>query len=152
MNVAALPWPNKLLSPNARVHHLVKHKAVRSHRGLAAVIGAQHGRKRLRIPVLAVLPIVTTRRRRDIDNVLAGLKSALDGLTDCGWWEDDSEVVGITIRKPLHIRAWSIDPIVIVADEESNEDVMLTRLRNFAVHALEDHERAWSELCKHRPQ
>ena len=109
-------------------------------------------RKRLRIPVLAILPVVTTRRRRDIDNVLAGLKSALDGLTDCGWWEDDSEVVGITIRKPLYIREWSIDPIIVTADEESNEDVMLTRLRWFSSRATEDHLSAWADLCKYRPQ
>ena len=65
---------------------------------------------------------------------------------------DDSDVVGITIRKPLYIRAWSIDPIVIVADEESNEDVILSRLRTFADAALSDHEQAWADLCAYRPK
>lgn len=152
MNIIALPWPNRLLSPNARVHHLAKHKAVRQHRGIASVLGSLDGRKRLRNPVLAILPIVTTRRRRDLDNVLAGLKSALDGLTDCGWWDDDSEIAGITILKSKYFKLWERHPIIIVADEECNADVMLLRLRRFAVMLGEDHLEAWRELCSHRPE
>ena len=147
MRVAALPWPSKLLSPNARVHHLTKHKAVRAHRGIAMAIGREDGRKPIQNPVLAVQPIVTTRRRRDIDNVLAGLKSALDGLTDAEWWNDDSDIVGITIRKPVLIKNWTRDPIIVTADEESNEDVMLSRLRQFAFYAADDPDGEWKALC-----
>lgn len=125
---------------------MVKHKATRSHRALAEHLGRQDGRKPIRNPALAILPIVNTRRRRDIDNVLAGLKSALDGLTDAGWWKDDSEMCGIMIRRPILIKAWSRDPIIVCADEDSNEDVMLVRIRRFSDLALSDPEKAWLEL------
>jgi hypothetical protein len=110
-------------------------------------IGREDGRKPIKNPVLAVQPIVTTRRRRDIDNVLAGLKSALDGLTDAEWWNDDSDIVGITIRKPVLIKNWTRDPIIVTADEESNEDVMLSRLRQFAFYAVDDPDGEWKALC-----
>jgi len=40
------------------------------------------------------------KRRRDIDNIL---KPILDALTDCGIYEDDSQVVELTIRKSSKI-------------------------------------------------
>jgi crossover junction endodeoxyribonuclease RusA len=36
------------------------------------------------------------RRRRDLDNVL---KAALDALTHCGIWADDSQVAELRIRR-----------------------------------------------------
>lgn len=124
-----LPWPNKFLSPNARVHHMVKHKATHAYRYQSCSLGYLAGRKPIAVPVLAILPITTTRRRRDIDNVLAALKAALDGLTDAGWWKDDSDIVAITIRKPIHGPRGSGDRIVIVADEASNEDRLVRMIQ-----------------------
>jgi len=149
VNVACLPWPHKLLSPNARCNPILKSRAVKTHRALAMALGSQDRRKRLQIPVCGVLPIVTTRRRRDLDNVLAGLKAAFDGLTDAGWWSDDSDIVSITIRKPLYIRSWDRDPIVIVADDECNEREMLARLERFRMDAPTDPS-AWETLIAHR--
>lgn len=135
MNVVCLPWPNRLLSPNARVHHMLKGKITRSSRAAVALIASQGHKTMIARPSLAVIPIVTTRRRRDIDNVLASLKASIDGLTDAGWWSDDSELQSITVRRPLYARLWPDNQIVIVASESSSEDVMLRRISVFCEEA-----------------
>ena len=79
-----LPWPPSTLSPNTRQHwaQLAKAKnAYRSQCYLTAV--AQNARKieaeRLEIGLEFVPP---NRRKFDIDNLLARMKSGLDGLAD----------------------------------------------------------------------
>lgn len=102
-----LPWPPKELSPNARVHYMKKAKVVADFREECGWIGREgiqlpsvtgmrlHDSRRypLRPPVRArVTFVVPDRRRRDIDNLLAMLKPAWDGLTDAGVLEgDDAE-------------------------------------------------------------
>ena len=154
MNLALLPWPNRMLSPNARVHHMLKSRYIRASRFAAAALVRKFPFHTIRNPVCAVIPIVTTKRRRDIDNVLAGLKSALDGVTDAGWWHDDCEIMAITIRKPVYIKSWTRDPIILVADEACNEDRMMARIRSFAEWSVEDAEGAFLELTNalHRNQ
>lgn len=127
MNAVEIPWPPAALSPNSRPHYMLKHRETKRYRELAAY--RANGKKRLRNPVIAVLPLVATRRRRDLDNVLASLKSALDGLTDAGWWNDDSDIVGITIRKPLFLPKSGENRIIIVADEASNEDRLVRMMQ-----------------------
>lgn len=131
MRVAALPWPSKLLSPNARVHHLTKHKAVRAYRGIAMAIGRDDGRKPIQNPVCGVLPLVATRRRRDLDNILASLKSALDGLTDAGWWSDDHDIKGFHIIPEVYSKLFNENRIVILATEESDLPAMSALIDSF---------------------
>ena len=80
-----LSWPAKELSPNARVHHMVKHRYAK-----AAKIEAGWATKMARplnwgsdgpfdIHVRAYPPI---NRNRDADNLVSSLKSALDGIAD----------------------------------------------------------------------
>jgi len=151
MNIVALPWPNRYLSPNARVHHMVKSKVSREHRAFAKVLATRAEFKTLKNPVLCIQPIVVTRHRRDIDNVIAGLKASLDGLTDADWWDDDSNICGITIRKPLYIRGWNDAEIIIAADEWHNESYLLARMKNFATDAQSNHDVAWNALIMLRP-
>ena len=79
-----LPWPPSGLSPNTRQHWAQLAKAKRSYRStcyLTAV--AQNARRidadRLHLRLEFVPP---DRRRYDIDNLLARMKSGLDGLED----------------------------------------------------------------------
>ncbi len=116
MNTVALRWPDAALSPNGRVHYMTRHRAVSKYRELARYLG--DGQKRLRKPVCAVLPLVATRRRRDLDNVLASLKSALDGLTDAGWWDDDHDITGFHIIPEVYHKLWGENKIVILAVED----------------------------------
>jgi len=80
-----LSWPAKQLSPNARVHHMVKHRFAK-----AAKIEAGWATKAARpfdwghdgpfaIGITAYPP---SNRNRDADNLIASLKSHLDGIAD----------------------------------------------------------------------
>lgn len=92
-----LPWPSKTLSPNARPHHMVLHKAKKAARAGAKMVMQDalrsHGLKcwpepaeggewpRRSIPVtITFLP--PDNRGRDDDNMIAALKASRDGLAE----------------------------------------------------------------------
>ena len=59
-----------------------------------------------------------TRRRRDFDNLISGLKPLLDGLVAAGVLEDDSTEI-VTAIGPLLVETGSpVDETVIVVTEE----------------------------------
>lgn len=76
-----LPWPNPRLSPNSRKHWRrvaeVKQAAKREAWALAlqSRLTAPAGR-----PTVAMLFYPPDRRRRDLDNCIASMKPALDGI------------------------------------------------------------------------
>ena len=129
MNTVTLRWPDAALSPNGRVHYMTRHRAVSKYRDLARYLG--DGQKRLKDPVCGVLPIVATRRRRDLDNVLASLKSAIDGLTDAGWWHDDHDIRGFHIIPEVYSKLFDENRIVILATEESDLPAMSALIDSF---------------------
>lgn len=82
-----LPWPDKRLNPNARVHWgdlaRVKKKARLNAAWEARTQGAhvlkgEEG-NRIRAAIYFAPP---DKRKRDLDNLIASLKPALDGLSD----------------------------------------------------------------------
>lgn len=87
----ALPWPDRVLSPNWRGHWAVKANAVKRARSHAGWMAKAAGWRAL---PPQVLPVTITfhppdRRGRDTDNALSALKGALDGI---------SSVIGIDDR------------------------------------------------------
>ena len=83
-----LPWPSARLSPNARLHWAQKAKAVKAARKEArlsvlhqvyAADRAKTAGQRLRVS-LEFIP--KTAARRDLDNLIASCKGALDGIAD----------------------------------------------------------------------
>lgn len=83
--VVTLPWPDKLLHPNARVHWAKKAKAVKAARMAACWYAsiAFPGRK----PNWSGAKIAVTfnppdKRRRDLDGMIASHKAAQDGIAD----------------------------------------------------------------------
>ena len=83
-----LPWPQRVLSPNCRPPHWsVLAKAKRAYRAACHVEamaagwskGAFAPTDRLHVRLVFVPP---DRRRRDMDNMIAAMKSGLDGLAD----------------------------------------------------------------------
>ena len=91
-----LPLPGKHLSPNARVHWAVKAKAVKSFRLCAslATMAAIHQMspplKRWQKAKYTARFYFKDARRRDADNAIASIKSALDGVADAGLVVNDS--------------------------------------------------------------
>ncbi len=91
--VIELPWPDKGLSPNARVHWAVKARLKRDYRAVCAWKAKAQGAHRLTgveslHALIAFFP--PDRRKRDRDNMLGSIKSGLDGLADV-LGVDDSE-------------------------------------------------------------
>lgn len=91
----ALPWPDRGLSPNSRMHWAKKMRLARAYRHtckvrtLNAIRAGKWDVARLRAAVDAGLPVSVTlefyppdRRRRDDDNVVAAIKPGRDGLAD----------------------------------------------------------------------
>lgn len=91
--IVFLPWPPSELSPNARCHWAKKAKAAKSYRVIAAwaAVGEEPGR------TVSITFNPPDNRPRDLDNMLASIKSGLDGIaTAIGI--DDSQW-SLTIRK-----------------------------------------------------
>lgn len=90
-----LPWPDKRLSPNARVHWATKAKAVRKARSDAhyRVLSTHRphvaGRWGLRVHYTFH---AADNRRRDLDNLIASTKAYTDGIAQ-GLNVDDSTFV-----------------------------------------------------------
>jgi len=88
-----LPLPDKCLSPNARCHWAKKAKIVKSYRERAKwfcfkeIVTLKESWKRAKYTARFYFP---TSRRRDADNAIASLKSALDGVADAGLVVNDS--------------------------------------------------------------
>jgi crossover junction endodeoxyribonuclease RusA len=87
-----LPWPDKRLSPNARVHWAAKSALTKKARADAAVTVLEAAGARLsaiRAGLAGEHPIhlrlrfhEPDRRGRDADNIMASLKGAIDGIAD----------------------------------------------------------------------
>lgn len=85
MNIV-LPWPSADLSPNARVHHMAKHRATKSYRKTCWVLALE---QKVKLDLesaekikLAFIFRPPDFRHYDADNLLARMKSGLDGLAD----------------------------------------------------------------------
>jgi crossover junction endodeoxyribonuclease RusA len=90
----ALPWPNKVLSPNARPHWAAKGKAVKKARNDAnlAAIAAMRAVNWMTVEGAMVSTTFHCRdaRRRDRDNFGAMCKSYFDGFADAGVITNDA--------------------------------------------------------------
>jgi crossover junction endodeoxyribonuclease RusA len=95
-----LSWPAKELSPNARVHHMAKHrfaKAAKTEAGWATKIVRPlrwHSDGPFNVHIRAYPP---DRHVRDTDNLIASLKSHLDGIA-AALEVDDSEFHAPTLE------------------------------------------------------
>lgn len=82
-----LPWPPAELSPNARHAHWASlARAKKRFRAACAWTARSQGAARLAGPPEALAVhlrfVPPDRRRRDLDNCIAAMKSGLDGLAD----------------------------------------------------------------------
>ena len=79
-----LPWPPTKLSPNARLHHMAHFRLRKAYRRACWATALQQGAKPIDADRIAVhlTFIPPDRRHRDWDNLVASMKSGLDGLAD----------------------------------------------------------------------
>lgn len=79
-----LPWPPKELSPNARQHWSALSRAKKAYRAACAWTAKEQGAQRIEAERLHVSLVFypPSRRAFDLDNMLARMKSGLDGLAD----------------------------------------------------------------------
>lgn len=94
-----LPWPPSILSPNYRAHWAKKAKAKKKFK--SDCYYSVCGLKRPKIDASSVLVLTffpPDKRRFDSDNILARLKSGLDGVCEA-WRVNDYQFFEITIRR-----------------------------------------------------
>lgn len=119
-----LPLPHKHLSPNARVHHMAKHRVKATARLLAKLEAvnamnkasvAMHGEGTWcwKTATVRCLFYFRAERRRDADNLLASMKTYFDGIVDSGLLDDDS---GLT-HLPVFVAKDGMNPRVEVVIE-----------------------------------
>lgn len=79
-----LPWPSSKLSPNSRQHWASLARAKREYRHDCFWAARKHGAEHSSAESLTVKITIhpPDARRRDTDNILASLKSGLDGVAD----------------------------------------------------------------------
>lgn len=99
-----LPWPPKILSPNARAHWAAKNKAVKLYREDCAWLTKAAG---LKVDWDGTVHAFITfyppdRRHRDDDNLIAAFKSGRDGV---------AQALGIDDKR-LRIHPWLSDEVV----------------------------------------
>lgn len=82
--ILTLPWPPADLSPNARGHWSKLARAKKAYRAACAWTAKEQGAKRIEAERLHVSLVFypPSRRAFDLDNMLARMKSGLDGLAD----------------------------------------------------------------------
>src|SRR5690606_18032878 len=92
-----LPFPPSALSPNARLPWQVKKGYTATYRqsckveALKVVNRAPRGTYPLQPPVKAsVTFVLTSQRRRDMDNLIASIKACMDGIVDARVIPDDN--------------------------------------------------------------
>lgn len=111
-----LPWPDKVLSPNARSHFRVKAAAAKSYREAAHWL-TRASRLRVEHPSLPCMLHLRfcppDKRARDLDNMLASVKAGLDGVAD-GLGVNDS-LFGLILQRGEPVKGGAV--IVSLAAE-----------------------------------
>jgi len=87
MIIVKLPWPDRILPPNSRAHHMARAKAAREARAWAKTL-TQAEFTNLKMPYqdndipLSFTFCFPDARERDSDNLNSMMKAARDGIAD----------------------------------------------------------------------
>lgn len=100
---AYLPWPPRILWPNARVHHMVLYRAKKEYGErcawycLACKTKELHGAERVNARITFHPP---DRRRRDMDNMLAAIKAGIDAVAEHVMVDDSKWTMTLAVGEP----------------------------------------------------
>ena len=109
MITLTLPWPDKRLSPNARICRQAKANAVSEARSTATVLTLEAGY--YTAPEGAKLTLKfypPDNRRHDLDNLIARMKPYLDGIfdaLDC----NDHEILDIHASRESKLKGGAVE-------------------------------------------
>jgi len=80
--IVTLPWPNRVLSPNAREHwrNVARVKKAARLDAYWLTVAAYDG-ETFQAPTVAMEFCPPDNRRRDLDNMIAAMKAGLDGIS-----------------------------------------------------------------------
>ncbi len=102
----ALPFPPPTLSPNARPHWAAKARAFKAYKFQCFAVLSQYREDLKGRDSFELRFMPPDRQRRDIDNMLAASKAALDALSEvCG--VDDSKF-NLTIAKGEPVKGGAV--------------------------------------------
>lgn len=97
MSLVILPWPPSVnrywRTFRGRMLISADGRSYRQEAVIAAMPGQRFGAAKVRVSIDAWLP---DNRRRDVDNLL---KAPLDALCHAGIYDDDSQIVELSIRR-----------------------------------------------------
>jgi hypothetical protein len=122
MNTATvfLPWPDKTLSPNSRVHWSKLAKAKKKAKQDAYYATLEAGIGKINASALSVRYVVfpPDNRGRDQDNIIASLKASADGISQAVGIDDSKWSISIAPRGPVQKHG------MIKVELEWNEEAM----------------------------
>jgi len=98
-----LPWPDKRLSPNARVHWRALAHAKKMARKIAFYTVKEAGIGKIDADSVLVRYsfFPPSQRRYDMDNLIASMKAAGDGIADAIGIDDGAWTLAIAPRGPV---------------------------------------------------
>lgn len=98
-----LPWPDKRLSPNAREHWSSVHRAKKSAKNVAYYITKQAGIGKIEADSITVRYSFypPSKRTYDMDNLIASMKAAADGIALAIGIDDGKWQLGVSQRGPV---------------------------------------------------
>lgn len=103
MTTITLPWPPSALSPNARGHWSIKARHAKSYRRDSRILCMAQGLRQMTAEALSLRVTFNPpdRRGRDLDNMLASIKSGLDGIADATGVDDSRWTISLTKGEPV---------------------------------------------------
>ncbi len=99
-----LPWDAPPLSMNDRLHFRPEAKLRSTIRSTGRDLALDLGIPAMTLPTVQLVWLVTTRHKRDAENLAPTLKSLADGLVDAGVAADDTPEL---MHKPVPIIAYA---------------------------------------------
>lgn len=98
-----LPWPDRRLSPNARGHWSSLARAKRSAKEAAFYLTKQAGVEKIQAESLTVRYsfFPPSRRAYDLDNLVASMKAAADGIALAIGVDDSKWNIAVSPRGPV---------------------------------------------------
>lgn len=110
MMKVSLPWPPAVLNPNARAYWRKKSAAAKRHKEQCFTLASQ-SKPQFHAGVIQIKMVFLPpdKRRRDRDNMIASMKSGLDGVAQA-WGVDDNRFhIAMEVGAPVKFGAVQIE-------------------------------------------